>query len=49
MPYERLLLVHVTLALVGWLTVLIAAVGRTLVPMLGLAASGRPAPCLSRS
>jgi hypothetical protein len=36
-PYERLLLVHLLLALVGWLTVLIAAVGRTLVPMLGLA------------
>lgn len=38
-PYERLLLVHVTVALVGWLTILIAAVGRTLVPMLGLAAA----------
>lgn len=38
-PYERLLLVHVSLALLGWLTVLIAAVGRTLVPMLGLAAA----------
>jgi hypothetical protein len=36
-PYERLLLVHLSLALLGWLTVLIAAVGRTLVPMLGLA------------
>ena len=36
-PYERLLLVHLSLALIGWLTVLIAAVGRTLVPMLGLA------------
>jgi hypothetical protein len=41
-PYERLLLVHLTLALVGWLTVLIAAVGRTLVPMLGLSAAARP-------
>jgi hypothetical protein len=40
--YERLLLVHVALAVVGWLTVLIAAVGRTLVPMLGLAASAPP-------
>ena len=39
LPYERALLVHVSVALVGWLTVLIAAVGRTLVPMLGLAAS----------
>jgi hypothetical protein len=38
-PYERLLLVHLSLALVGWLTVLIATVGRTLVPMLGLAAA----------
>ncbi len=38
-PYERLLLVHLALALVGWLTVLIAAVGRTLVPMFGLAAA----------
>ena len=36
-PYERLLLVHLSLALVGWLTVLVAAVGRTLVPMLALA------------
>jgi hypothetical protein len=41
-PYERLLLVHLTLALVGWLTVLILAVGRTLVPMLGLAAAAAP-------
>jgi hypothetical protein len=41
-PYERLLLVHLSLALVGWLTVLIAAVGRTLVPMLGLSAAARP-------
>jgi len=38
-PYERALLAHLTLAAVGWLTVLIAAVGRTLVPMLGLAAA----------
>lgn len=38
-PYERFLLLHVSIALVGWLTVLIAAVGRTLVPMLGLAAT----------
>ena len=41
-PYERLLLVHLALALVGWLTILIAAVGRTLVPMLGLAAAAPP-------
>lgn len=38
-PYERLLLIHLSLALVGWLTVMIMAVGRTLVPMLGLAAA----------
>ncbi len=38
-PYERLLLIHLSLALVGWLTVMILAVGRTLVPMLGLAAA----------
>lgn len=44
--FERLVLVHLSLALVGWLTVLIVAVGRTLVPMLGLAAaaSRRKAP-----
>lgn len=38
-PYERLLLLHLSVALVGWLTVLIAVIGRTLVPMLGLAAA----------
>ena len=45
-PYERLLLVHLSLAVIGWLTVLIASVGRTLVPMLGLApaAARRRAP-----
>lgn len=41
-PYERLLLIHLSLALVGWLTVMIMAVGRTLVPMLGLAAAAPP-------
>lgn len=41
-PYERLLVVHLTLALVGWLTVMIMAVGRTLVPMLALAAALPP-------
>lgn len=41
-PYERFLLVHLSVALVGWLTILIAAVGRTLVPMLGLAAATGP-------
>ena len=43
-PYERLLLAHLSIALVGWLTVLIAAIGRTLVPMLGLG----PAPVRRR-
>jgi hypothetical protein len=41
-PYERLLLVHLSLAVVGWLTVMILAVGRTLVPMLALAAAEPP-------
>lgn len=35
--YERFLLLHLTIALIGWLTVLVSAVGRTLVPMLALA------------
>lgn len=39
LSYERLLLVHLSLALIGWLTVLIAVIGRTLVPMLGLGAA----------
>ncbi len=41
-PYERLLVVHLSLALVGWLTVMILAVGRTLVPMLALAGAESP-------
>jgi hypothetical protein len=41
-PYGRFLLVHLSIALVGWLTILIAAVGRTLVPMLGLAPAAEP-------
>ena len=41
-PYQRLLLVHVSLALVGWLTVMILGVGRTLVPMLAAAAAEPP-------
>lgn len=41
-PYERFLVVHLALALVGWLTVMIMAVGRTLVPMLALAAAAPP-------
>lgn len=36
-PYERFLLVHLSVAVIGWLTILIATVGRTLVPMLGIA------------
>lgn len=40
--YDRILLVHLALALIGWLTVMIAAVGRTLVPMLGLSAAAPP-------
>jgi hypothetical protein len=39
-PYERMVLVHLALAGLGWLTLLILAVGRTLAPMLALA----PAP-----
>jgi hypothetical protein len=40
--YERFLLIHLSIALAGWLTILIAAVGRTLVPMLGLAPAAGP-------
>lgn len=40
-PYERFLLIHLSIALIGWLTILIAAVGRTLVPMLGPAAAAK--------
>lgn len=38
-PYERFLLVHLSLAVLGWLTVMILAVGRTLVPMLAASAA----------
>lgn len=41
-PYERFLLVHLSIALIGWLTILIATVGRTLVPMLGLSSAAGP-------
>jgi hypothetical protein len=41
-PFENVLLIHLSLASIGWLTVMIAAVGRTLVPMLGLAAAAPP-------
>jgi hypothetical protein len=40
-PYERFLLIHLSVAVLGWLTILIATVGRTLVPMLGLAPAAR--------
>ena len=38
-PHERLIAIHLHLAVVGWLTLLIVAVGRTLGPMLALAPS----------
>lgn len=41
-PWDRLLLVHLSLAVVGWLTVMILAVGRTLIPQLAAAAAERP-------
>jgi len=40
--HERLVLIHLLLAVLGWLTLLILTVGRTLVPMLA-AASAPPA------
>jgi hypothetical protein len=40
--YERALLVHVSVAGLGWLTLLILAVGRTLAPMLALAPAPEP-------
>lgn len=40
--YERALLIHVALAGLGWLTLLILAVGRTLAPMLALAPAPEP-------
>jgi hypothetical protein len=41
-PYERMVLVHLLLAALGWLTLLILAVGRTLAPMLALAPAAPP-------
>ena len=38
-PHERLIAIHLHLAAIGWLTLLIVAVGRTLVPMLALTPS----------
>ena len=40
--HERWLLVHIHLAALGWLALLILAVGRTLGPMLALAPAARP-------
>jgi hypothetical protein len=37
--HQRLLLVHLHVALLGWLALLVVAVGRTLVPMLSLSAT----------
>lgn len=41
-PHERLIAIHLHLAVLGWLTLLILTVARTLAPMLALAASARP-------
>lgn len=41
-PYPRLMLVHLLLGALGWLTLLILAVGRTLAPMLALAPAAPP-------
>lgn len=38
-PHERLIAIHLHLAIIGWLTLLIVTVGRTLGPMLALAPS----------
>jgi hypothetical protein len=40
--HARWLLVHLHLAVIGWLTLLIVTVGRTLAPMLALAPAPRP-------
>lgn len=41
-PHDRAIGIHLTLAVLGWLTLLIVTVGRTLTPMLSLApAAGR--------
>ncbi|HET6682209.1 MAG TPA: hypothetical protein VFG75_00800 [Gaiella sp.] len=36
-PHDRLIAIHLHLAVIGWLTLLIVTVGRTLTPMLSLA------------
>lgn len=38
-PHDRLIAIHLHLAVIGWLTLLLVTVGRTLVPMLSLAPS----------
>ncbi len=45
-PHDRLIAIHLHLAVLGWLSLLIVAVGRTLAPMLALAPSeaGRRLP-----
>lgn len=41
-PHERVIAIHLHLAVVGWLTLLLVTVGRTLGPMLALAPAERP-------
>jgi len=41
-PHERLIAIHLHLAVIGWLTLLLVTVGRTLGPMLALAPSEPP-------
>jgi hypothetical protein len=41
-PHERLIAIHLHLAVVGWLTLLLITVGRTLGPMLALAPAEPP-------
>lgn len=41
MAHERVIAIHLHLAVIGWLTLLILTVGRTLVPMLALAPAER--------
>lgn len=38
-PHDRMIAIHLHLAVIGWLTLLLVTVGRTLVPMLALAPS----------
>ena len=41
-PHERLIAIHLHLAVIGWLTLLLVTVGRTLGPMLALAPAEPP-------